>query len=70
MQGCVARAIQTVLSTINRIFKKEKRFAELEKSGIPKKQKIDNSQKSANWGKKKVCRFPLIRGKITRMFMA
>ena len=31
MQGCVARAIQTILSTINGIFKREKTI-----SGIPR----------------------------------
>ena len=45
MQGCVARAIQTVLSTINGIFKREKTIR-----GIPRNRgrKIADFQKKVN----------------------
>ena len=45
MQGCVARAIQTVLSTKNAIFKREKTIC-----GIPRNRgrKIADFQKTVN----------------------
>ena len=45
MQGCVARAIQTVLSTINGIFKREKTICRIPKN---KGRKIADFQKPVN----------------------